>query len=342
MYTSIYLLSQNNDDKSKKYQNRWKTKEGIPLKHHILKALRNDTEEHYLQKEFAEDKLLFLEHDRDLKGLYIEDEEILDRPRNALQEADLSYSYVVSTNFKNLDLSHINFSFASLYNVTFINCVFSYSTFFACYLENVTFLGCDFLERNNIRNCRFTNVRFKHCFVEKNLFHSCCFDEQTTLDPFIHSSRHVKKQVQFHRKELPELYKGIKEGYLAGNVIKKSRDYYFLERQSITRYMVDNTSEKIANYFLEIVAGYGIRPLRVLLWMGILFLLFSLIFTERLGYPDGLLLSTGSYFTNGVDSQVITHIGIGYQLLFILESFLGIVFTTLFITVMANLWFSEK
>ena len=342
MYTSIYLLAHSNTDNSKKYQDRWKTKEGIPLKHHILKTLRDGSFEQFLHRDFAEKKLPILEHDKDLKGLYIEDELITDHPHHALKGVDLSFTYIGGSEFKNLNLVQSNFSFASIHNVTFVNCTFSYSTFYASYLENVSFIGCDFIERNNIRNCRFTNVKYKHCFIENNMFHSCRFDERTGVDIFTPESQHEKKSKFFNPIELPELYKGLKDGYKAGSVTSKVRYYYFLEKQAITRYIIDNVFQKTGNYFLEIVAGYGVKPLRVLISMIFIFLFFTAVFIGELGYPSGLLLSTGAYFTNGVSSDLVRSVGVFYQILFIIESFLGIIFTTLFVTVMANLWLSEK
>jgi hypothetical protein len=342
MYTSIFLLSHSNTDQSKKYQNRWKTKEGVPLKHHIFRTLRDGSFEQFLHRDFAKKKLPILEHDKDLKGLYIEDEVIIDHPHHALKGIDLSYTFIDDSQFKRLYLQLINFSFASLHNVTFVNCTFSYATFYACYLENVTFINCDFLERNNIRNCRFTNVKFKNCYIDNNMFHSCRFDERTDIEVCIHKSHHQKKPKYFKLIELPELSKGIKDGYKAGNVTGKAREYYFLEKQAITRYILDNPYQKAGNYFLEMIAGYGVKPLRVLLSMILVFLLFSEIFTAKLGYPAGLLLSTGGYFTNGASSDMLQKMDPFYLSLFIIESFLGIMFTALFVTVMANLWLSEK
>jgi hypothetical protein len=342
MYTSIYLLTQAVKETSKHYQNRWKTKDGIPLKHHILKTLRDGTFERFLHKDFAEKKLPILEHDKDLKGLYIEDETIRDHPHHALKGIDLSYSYIGNTTFKNLNLIQTNFSFTSFHSVTFTNCIFSFSTFYASYLENVTFIECDFLERNNIRNCRFTNVTYKDCFIESNMFHSCRFDERTQVAGLAPISIESRKKKNFNPVELAEIYKGMKDGYKAGNVINKCRKYFFLERQAVRKYILDNRLEKMGNYLLEIVAGYGIKPVRVLLSMLFVFLLFSIIFTIDLGYPNGLVLSTGAYFTNGAKSDLLPSIGSFYLLLFIIESFLGIIFTTLFITVTANVWFSEN
>jgi hypothetical protein len=52
MHTSLYSLPQNETGDNTKYQDRWKSKEGILAKHHILKLLREGATEHFLQKDF--------------------------------------------------------------------------------------------------------------------------------------------------------------------------------------------------------------------------------------------------------------------------------------------------
>ena len=342
MYTSIYLLPQNSDEKSKQYQDRWKSKDGVLAKNHILQFLRNGSDEYFLQKDFRDKKLKILEDEKDLRGLYIDAEEITDLHPNALSGANLSYGYISNTKFEGVTFPKMIFNFVTFHNVTFINCTFLGSTFYACRLDNITFINCDFLDRQDFRNCRFNHTLLKKCFVEMSIFHSCRFDERTKINHPIAESHSPKKPVIFNRTELAEIYKGLKEAYLSGNVIDKQRSYYFLERQAITRYNLDDPVEKLGNYFLEIVAGYGIRPLRVFMQMVILYIFFTVLFVTRIGYPDGLILSTGAFFTNGANSHYLQVMGGLYQFAYIVESFLGIVFLTLFITVMANLWFSEK
>lgn len=342
MYTSIYSLPQNGTEDSAKYQNRWKTKDGILIKHHILKLLRNGATEHFLQKDFIDGKLQILENGTDLRGLYFEDENITIQHPKTLTNVNLSYSFIAHSKFNETSLPGMLFRFATLRNVTFINCSFSSTIFYACRLEDVVFINCDFVDRVDVRNCRFYDVRFIHCFFSSNIFYNCKFDEGTVIDDIVQTSRYTKKQITFNKKEYAELYKGIKNAYLDGNVVGKERDYYFLEKQSITRHNITSLFPKIGNYFIEFIAGYGIRPLRVFLSMVFIFLLFTALFIGKLGYPEGLLLSIGAFFTNGAASQDLSTIGSFYLVFYLLESFIGIVFSALFITVLANLWFSEK
>ena len=342
MYTSIYSLPQNETEDSSKYQNRWKTKEGILTKQHILKLLREETTEHFLQKDFIEGTLNILENATDLKGLYLEDEHIKEHHPKTFSNVNLSYSFITHSKFEKIFFPKILFRFATLRNVTFINCVFSSAIFYACRLENVSFINCDFIDKVDIRNCRFYNVRFVHNFFETNIFYNCKFDEETNIDEPMKASHHIRKQITFDKKEYAELYKGIKNAYLDGNAINKQRKYYFLEKQSITRYNTSCSSSKINKYFIEFITGYGIRPLRVFLSMVFIFIFFTTIFIGKLGYPEGILLSIGAFFTNGAASQHLTTIGSLYLFLYLIESFTGIVFIALFITVIANLWFQEK
>lgn len=342
MYTSIYLLPQNGNKESIHYQNRWKTKEGILDKHYILKVLRNGATEHFLQNDFINNKLHILESATDLKGLYMEDETIKDHHPKTLQSVNLSFSYITHSKFKNITFPNVLFHFATLRNVIFVNCTFNFTIFYACRFLNVAFINCDFMERVDFRNCRFYDARFSESFFESSVFYNCKFDEATVVNRIVLQSRYTKKQHVLDKKDLAELYKGIKNGYAEGNVINKQREFYFLERKAVTRNNEENLFTKMGNYSLEILAGYGIRPMRVMFSMVVIFLLFSAIFTAKIGFPDGMLLSAGAYFTNGIDTQYLESIGLVYQVIYIIEAFLGIAFTALFITVMANLWFSEK
>lgn len=342
MYTSIYLLPQNGNKESEHYQNRWKTKEGIRTKYHILNHLRSEASEHFLQKDFIEKKLPLLDSAIDLRGLYLEDEHIKEQHPKTLQNVNLSYSFITHSKFTEVTFPEMLFHFATLRNITFINCIFKATSFYASRFQNVSFIDCDFIEHVDFRNCRFYDARFKNIFFETSIFYNCKFDEDTVIGKLNPTSQNAKKQLIIDKKEYAELYKGIKNGYSDGSVINKQREYYFLERQSITRYNTDNLHTKFGNYFLEFIAGYGIRPIRVLLCMIIIFLVFSEIFITKIGFPAGLLMSAGAYLTNGTDTQYLENIGLLYQVLYIIESFLGIIFSALFITVMANLWFSEK
>lgn len=341
MYMPIYLLPQNTDGKSKEYQDRWKTKNGILTKHRILKLLREGPTEHFLQKDFLEKKLVTIKDEKDLRGLFIEDEDIKDLHVNTLKGVNLSYSYIINTNFENITFPNMIFKFSTFYKVTFVNCTFSFSTFYASKFENVVFINCNFLDKNELRNCLLENTKFNKCFFENNIFSNCHFDQLTQLEiPNI--SEFSKKQTKLDLKELSEIYKGIKEAYASGKVINKKRDYYFLEKQAITRFNTKTPLHKFGGYFLELVSGYGIRPLRVLFCMMVSYFIFTTIFVNKIGYSDGLLLSTGAYFTNGANSNFLVTMGPLYQALYILESFLGILLIALFITVMANLWFTEE
>src|SRR5882762_9188406 len=102
MYTSIYLLPQNANEESSKYQNRWKTRLGIIAKHRILKLLRDGATEHFLQKGYIGNKLKALESETDLKGMYIEDEDIKEHHPKTFNNVDLSYSYILHTKFQEI------------------------------------------------------------------------------------------------------------------------------------------------------------------------------------------------------------------------------------------------
>src|SRR5439155_975781 len=100
-----------------KYQDRWKTKEGVVIKHHILKLLREGTTEHFLQKDFIDNNLPILESETDLKGLHMIDENVKDHHAKTLTNVDLSYSFIAHSKFENMTFPNMGFRFATLRDV---------------------------------------------------------------------------------------------------------------------------------------------------------------------------------------------------------------------------------
>jgi hypothetical protein len=148
--------------------------------------------------------------------------------------------------------------------------------------------------------------------------------------------------LKLNKSNLAEIFKGIKEGYIAGDVIKKAREYFFKEKQSITKHNSKKLREKISGYFLELISGYGIKPFRVFLSMLTIFVIFSIVFIARIGFSEGLLLSAGAFFTFGANTNYLQTLGTLFKIVYIAEPFFGISLMALFITVLANYWFREK
>lgn len=344
MFTPIHLLPIYNWKDRDKYQDRWdNNSDGQRIRDEVLKMIRNGAGEDFLQWDFEHGKLGFLESYHDLKGIKIFREEINFPKGDNFEAIDFSYASFYHSKFRNATFPSTFFTFAKIYNCEFINCVFAYTGFYGATLEKTRLVNCDFIEHNHITNCDLRAVTLEKCFISANLFFDCKFDEQTTVDdplekPLIMSQGSFK----FSKGSLAEILKGIKEGYTAGNVIEQARLYYFKERQSITRYNAKSLQEKIYGYSLELLAGYGVKPFRVLISMVTIFSIFSTFFIAKIGSSEGLLLSAGAFFTFGANSDRLQTLGNFCKVIYVAESFFGISLMALFITVLANMWFKEK
>ena len=185
----------------------------------------------------------------------------------------------------------------------------------------------------------------QECFYPKNIFNDCKCDDLTVLgEPLKAYSRNPNTSLNLDSKHYAEIYKSFKDAYAAGGVLDRSRQYYFKQRQAETRYNSRNVSEKVGGYFLENVAGYGIKPFRVLVAMILLFLLGFAAFhlLGKIGISDSLFITAGAMFTFGANVNQVNELGIGFHILYVLISFFGIALSALLITVLANIWFKDR
>ncbi len=93
---------------------------------------------------------------------------------------------------------------------------------------------------------------------------------------------------------------------------------------------------------MELISGYGLKPMRVLASMSTLFLLFTIVFVISVGSLDGVLLSAGAFFTFGGNIERLQNLNPIFILMYVTESCLGIALMALFTTVLAKYWFAER
>lgn len=134
----------------------------------------------------------------------------------------------------------------------------------------------------------------------------------------------------------------ISEAYRARGAVTKARKYLFLQRRAAARYNSQTPSEKYVGLISEYLMGHGLRPLRVVACMGVYFLVALGLFSTALKVRDALILTCGALFTFGAKTNLLDSLGFGYLCLYILSSFIGICFTALFVTVLANVLIRDK
>jgi hypothetical protein len=343
MFTPIHLLPRFDTEKLNSYQGRWERDQGPALAKKIIEMIREGAGEDFLQWEFENHKLGFLENMWDLKGINIHGER-LDFEGEGLgwfEAIDFSYAQFYHSTFRRAEFSPTTFDFARIYNCEFVDCNFSFAGFYGSTLEKIKFTNCNFIEHNSFTNSDLRAVEFKNCFMPESIFRDCRFDGNTTVNDPIDISLRTWK-LTFDKKQLATIFQDLKEGYSAGGVVKQVRKYFFRQNQAATRHGSAGLWDSIVGYFLEYLTGYGVRPLRVLMALILLLALGVGIFSRQVGIENALILTSGGFFTFGGYVDLLKGLSMWYRLVYICTAFLGMFLTGLYVTVLANVWFRER
>lgn len=230
----------------------------------------------------------------------------------------------------------------------FRNCLFAFAHFYGATLERCRFVDCDFIEYNGFSNCEFRETVFEDCFFDDSKFHDCKFGDSVVIrnTKSRRSFALLHKAARFNsileKKHISTIYQGIKDAYSAGEVWKLSRRYRFLQNKFYTKYHLEGV-EKIGGYFWEYLSGYGLKPVRVLGWLGILFVSSYCWFSFCLGnWKDTIILAAGALFTFGAKSELLEQLSTLNRVIYICLAFAGVSLTALFVTVMANVHLNDR
>jgi hypothetical protein len=339
-FSRIDLLPRNNFEARRQARERWENEPGPQLYDYILSKIREGAGEDFLQWDFESGKLGFLKDYWDLAGMKLFNEEIVFPNGDNFENIDFSYSEFWHSKFTSACFPQTHFSFARLYNVSFKKCLFHLANFYGCEIEKCTFEDCDFVEGNGFSNCEIKDTTYRNCFMDENIFRNCRFDENVKIVNTKKSlafgllPRANDFQQEIKRDQISGIYRGIKDGFVAGEIFALSRRYLFLQLRAYTRY---NEPRKIWAYLWEAVAGYGLKPQRVLCFLVLLFAVVFLIFWARLGNAsDSLLLSAGAFLTFGAKVDLLEHLTMLDKAIYIASAFVGVSLVALFITVLAN------
>ncbi|MBA4312877.1 MAG: hypothetical protein C0417_09630, partial [Chlorobiaceae bacterium] len=137
MFTPIHLLPQNTGG-HRQYKERWETDEGRILHDKILQLIRRGAGEDFLERDFQNGHLGFLENERDLRGFTFENENIVFPKGDNFQAIDFSYAEFGHSHFTNA-FFYCSMSFTKFYGCTFNKCIFSFNHCYAAMFEKVTF-----------------------------------------------------------------------------------------------------------------------------------------------------------------------------------------------------------
>jgi Pentapeptide repeats (9 copies) len=345
-FTRIDLLPRFDSQRRQQVRERWETDAGRELFERIISLIRQGAGEDFLQCSFENGDLGFLSDYWDLAGVHIFGEDIVFPKGDNFEKIDFSYGQFWHSTFTSACFPETHFSFARFYNMTFKNCIFALAYFYGCDIEKCSFENCSFIEGNGFTNCDIKETVISDCFFSENMFKSCRFDENVQIvnatKPLILGLRPRASNFDEELKQnhITGIYRGIKDGYLAGEIFNQAQQYLFLQHQAYTRF---NSTRKTGRYLWEGIAGYGLRPLRVL---GVIWLLLGLVFMWfhwRLeNAKDALVLSAGAIFTFGAKAELLGTLPLFDQVIYIVSAFLGVSLVALFVTVLANVLLKDN
>lgn len=345
-FSRIDLLPLNDSEERQKARDRWEDDKGRELSDKIVDLIRAGAGEDFLQYDFEAGNLGFLKDQWDLAGFQLVGEDIEFPRGDNFENINFSNAEFWHTTFTKACFPQTRFAFTRLYNVTFRNCIFALAHFYGSHIEKCKFENCDFVEGNGFVNCDMIDTTFTNCFFYKNIFKHCRFNENVDIinNNKILTFGLLPRAIQFKQDldldKISSIYQGIKDGFLAGEIFNQARVYLFLQRQAYTRF---NAKRKMGEFLWEFIAGYGLKPGRVLIVLGLMFGGASCFFSWRLGtWSDGLLLSAGAFLTFGAKADLLGKLSFVNHLIYIGSAFSGVSLVALFVTVLASVLLKDR
>jgi len=344
MFTRIDMLPIYDSDERDRVQSRWDEARNLELVEKVRGLIRDGAGENFPAIHYQSGELPILHDDFDLRGIILTGEDITFPTADNFMGVSFCYGRFYSCTFRNAHFFNVDFAFAKFHDCAFVNCTFSFASFYGCTFEHTRLLSCDFPQYGSFTNSDFRASTVQNCFFSERPFFDCRFDEETTvsLPPTDRPHGNWQGDLQLHKKCMAEFYKGCKEAYRAGEVVRQSRRFNLLERQAITRHNTKRRADKLWGYLLEITTGYGLLPARIVATMVAAFGLLSIVPVWKLGFWNGLLLSAGAFFTFGANADKASLLGSIGKVLYIVEPFVGVSLVALFVTILARYWFSES
>ena len=213
-------------------------------------------------------------------------------------------------------------------------------------LWNSNLQGAD-LKRTNLRDAEFNEKTVLH---NVNLF-QCRFDNSTLKYAYEQLDKKVIHEREQKYSEAKNIYVVLKNYFRQEGMYDISGEYYYREKLMETKCNLKDKKyfKWISNMFLNLVAGYGERPLRVLIWWAGIILGYSFIYYFYNGIYIRIVNNINSYnpkFLEALYFSIVTFTTLGFgdlapkpgffQLFASFEALLGAIFMAMFIFVFAR------
>ena len=288
-----------------------------------------------------------------------------------LEGAELSFVDFRNVFFMSANLSHASISEANLENAKLFGAVLVETTCSFSNLKNTDFRKSkiikSFLNEDNLQQADFRGAvlrktdltssdlkeaKFdKYTKLRKVRMYNCSLERSTLKNAVKNLDKIIIQERENRYEEGKQIYLLLKNYFKQEGVYDISGEYYYREKLMETKF---NWKEKkylqwIGNMFFNLVAGYGERPLRVLIWWVGIILGYSFIYYFYNGIYIRMANNIASFnpkFLEALYFSIVTFTTLGFgdlapkpgffQLFASFEALLGAIFMAMFIFVFAR------
>jgi len=270
--------------------------------------------------------------------------------------ANLEKAYFGGANLENAYLKGANLKGAYLRGAILKN-----SRLDSTCLENAEMLGADLqnaklwnsnltgakLQNSNLRNAEFNE---KTVLFDVNLYQSK-IDNSTLKFAYANLDKIVLQEKNKVYKKAKEVYRALKNYFRQEGMYDISGEYYYKEKlmEAKCNWKDKKYFKWIFNILLNLVAGYGERPLNVLIWWISIIFGNSFIYYFFSGIYNGIAINIASYSPKYLEAlyfSIVTFTTLGFgdlapkpgffQIIASIEAILGAIFMAMFIYVFAR------
>jgi len=333
-------------EKQKVSRERWTDAvagQGSQYHDRVLALIKAGAGKRFLNEEFCNGSFSILEDPQDLKGFefwkLVQD---FAGTGDTFWGIDLSYAQGWHLHIKNAVFYSCCLNFVSFYNCTFERCNFHFTHCLGAKFEKCKFIGCDFCEPCTWENTVLKNTTLQSCFLgETTPFRDCFFDDLSGVYDMHPHSYYLGEKAKVPEAALAGYYASFQAAYEASGAEERALEYYWKGRKAFTRHNLSGP-KRLASFVNEAIAGYGIKPVRPLGMVLLLYVLATSLFSIVMPLKESVVFTAGALFTFGAAADHLNDFGYVGRLFYVSLSFFGIILSALFVTSLANLWFRSR
>ncbi len=339
------------------------------MEERVKKLLEKHKDDKDLTSEMDYIKLGWDWSEADLSGWKLEGLKLSNKGNIAnLQNANFSRANLENINLTSANLEKAYFGGANLKNANLRESVLTGAYLRGAILENATLhksclqsadmrgtnLQNAKLWSSNLQGAKLIRANLKNAgFNEKTILHDvnlyqCQIDNSTLKFADNQLDKKVIQEKNNDYKKAKEVYRNLKNYFIQEGMYNISGEYYYREKlmEAKCNWKDKKYFKWISNMFLNLVAGYGERPLRVLIWWVGIILGYSFIYYFYNGIYIRMANNINSYnpkFLEALYFSIVTFTTLGFgdfapkpgffQLFASFEALLGAIFMAMFIFV---------